>query len=160
MWYENSLNGGLGPVKSQNLFTLPNANTIPKGYKIEIKLVTYPATKNATQLSVNAWDNNGNPIKGGGGNSPVEGPWPLQASLNPAPMLNLQFNIGGPDNGEYAKFQAGSQSFPLLTVSYKADSPLMVRGATNPETAENANLSLGPLAEYPHNPIFQVVTAS
>jgi hypothetical protein len=160
MWYENSLNGGLGPTQAQNLFTLPKANTIPKGYKIEIKLVTDPSTNNVTQLSVNAWDENGNAIKGGGGKSPVEGPWTLPVSFKPAPMLNLQFNIGGFDNGEYAKFQSGSQSFPLATVSYKADSPLMVRGATNAETAENANLSFSPLATYPANPIIQYCTAS
>jgi len=160
VWSENSLNGGLGPVRSQNLFTLPKANIIPKGYKIEIKLVTDPSTKNVTQVSVNAWDENGNPIKGGGGNSPVEGPWLLEVSLNLAPMLNLQFNIGGPDNGQYSKFQSDSQSFPLVTVSYKADNPLMVRGATNPETAENANLSYSLLAEYPANPIIQYCMGS
>ena len=158
MWAENSLNGPLGVTQSQNLFKLPTANTIPKGYKIEIKLVTNPTSNFVTQVSVNAWDNHGNPIKGGSGNSP--GPWLLPVTLNPAPMLNLQFNIGGQDNGEYAKFQAGSQSFPLLAVSFKADSSLMVRGATNPETAENANLTYSPLAEYPQNPILQVVTGS
>jgi hypothetical protein len=156
MWYENSLNGGLGPVESQNLFTLPKTSTIPKGYKIEIKLETDASTNNVKTLSVNAWDENGNPIKGGPGSSPVEGPWTLQCTKNPAPMLNLQFNIGGPDNGQYAKFAAGSESFPLITVSYQADSPLMVRGATNPETAESSNLTFGRLSEYPSNPILQV----
>jgi hypothetical protein len=155
MWYENSLNGGLGPVYSQNLFTLPKANTIPKGWKIEMKLVTDPsANNNVSQLSVNVWDENGNPVKGGPG-SPTDGPWTLTCSFQPAPMLNLQCNIGGPDDGQYAKFAPDTTSFPLLTISYHADDPLMVRAATNPETAENADVTFTPMAQYPANPILQ-----
>lgn len=151
MWYENSTPEGLGPTSGTNLFLLPNADTIPSGYKIEMKLVTDPSTNNVTALSVKAWDSEGKPIKGGPG-TPVEGPWILSvASSYQAPILNLQFNIGGANDGEYATFQSGL----VATVSYQADSPLMVRGATNLETAENANISFGLLAAHPPNPIIQ-----
>jgi hypothetical protein len=158
VWFDNSPVAGVpSETRSpQPLFLLPSANTIPKSYKIEIKLVTDASANNVTEVSVNAWDSNGNPIKGGTGSSPVDGPWLWPVTHFLAPILNLQFNIGGPGDGQYAKFQSDS----ILTVSYKADSPLMVRGATNAETAENANLSFGLLAAYPSNPIVQACSGS
>jgi hypothetical protein len=160
MWYENSTSAGLGPTHAGTLFTLPKPNTIPKGYKIEMKLGTAGPTNDVYAFWVNAWDNHNNPILGGGdpgeGKPDVPGPWPILVDPNYlAPILNLQFNIGGTDDGEWAIFQSGSQSGPLATVSYQADSPLMVRGATNRETAESSNITFGLLAAYPSNPIIQ-----
>jgi hypothetical protein len=146
----------------QNLFLLPTANTIPQGYKISMKLETDPATNNVIRFWVNAWDN-GNPIMSTAPSStdysqnPKLGPWFMTAPTDwQAPIVNIQLNACGYIGGEYAFFEAGVQSFPLVTFSYQSDRLLMVQGATNTETAENSNLTFGPLAEYPTNPIVQV----
>jgi len=159
MWYEPSTIAGQQTSPTVALFTLPKPNTIPQGYKIEMKLVTDPSTNNVIQLSVNAWDN-GTPIIGDNLTPPTEGPWPLPVTFDLAAILNLQFNIGGVVSAQYATFRPGSQSSPLATVSFKADSPLMVTGATNEETGESANITFDLLAEYPPNPIVQTFNAS
>jgi hypothetical protein len=127
-----------------------------------MKLETDPATNNVIRFWVNAWDN-GNPIMSTAPSStdysqnPKLGPWFMTAPTDwQAPIVNIQLNACGYIGGEYAFFEAGVQSFPLVTFSYQSDRLLMVQGATNTETAENSNLTFGPLAEYPTNPIVQV----